>query len=279
MIKIHIDKKTYKGIYSWQDMTLQKFTELASIPMPEGYESFILADGKFGVDNIDHYIEAVSHITDEQVNGDFPQYYRKVIECLTNIPYKKIQLMDRDDMSFMYECYFKPFVVSLLYHAPVINFMGQIKEYEPDQIGSFRIGLRRFYLPESVTIMDQVIPLAKEPAITYTEASDIFRGMKVSKDDVKRLALFMAIYCRKKGEEYSEERTVKRESLFMKAPMSVVWSVFFYTARRLSDSTMIILLFGRLPKQIREVKEKVTTYQSLVTEVLSSRQAAGMSQN
>lgn len=267
MITIKIIKKKYKGVYSWNDITLQRFCDLAAIPMPDGYEAFILADGKFDVENIDQYIEAVSKITDKQIKEDFPAYYRKVIECLSNIPYVKIALMSTEEVNDLYEYYFKPFVISLLYHIPVIHFMGQIKQYEPQQIKSFRIGFNRFRLPETVNIMDQDIPLINEPIITYSEASDIFKGMKVSRDDVKRLALFMAIYCRKKGEKYIEQKTVKREQLFMKVPMSVVWSVFFYTVRRLPDSSMIIQLFGKLPKQIQELRDQVRIYKDLAVVV------------
>jgi hypothetical protein len=263
MIKIKIDKKSYRGVYSWSDLTLQKFCQLSAIPMPEGYEAFIMADGKFSVDNINQYVDAISSITDKQINEEFPIYYRKVIECLTNIPYKKVALMPIENVNQLYDYYFKPFVVSILYHAPVIHFMGQIKPYKPERFKSFRIGLRKFYVPETVNIMDQEIPLAKEPIITYTEASDIFRGMKITKDDVQRLGLFMSIYCRRKGEKYDERKALERQSMFMKVPMSIVWSVFFYTLRRLPDSTWIILLFGKLPKTAAETVLAARDYRNL----------------
>src|ERR1035437_2044964 len=264
MITIKINGKKYKGIYSWSDITLQKFYDLTAIPMPEGYEVFILADGKFSMEDITQYVEAVSKITDKQIKEDFPAYYRKVIECLTNIPYKKVALMSTEDVITFYEYYFKPFVVSILYHAPVIHFMGQIKPYEPEQFKSFRIGLKKFYLPETVIIMDQEVPLAKEPIIAYTEASAVLKDFKITKEDVKRLAWFMAIYCRKKGERYDEQKTIERQSVYMKVPMSIVWSVFFYTIRSLSDYTWIILLFGRLPKTTAETVLAARDYKSFV---------------
>ena len=252
MIQITIGRRKYKGVYSWEDITLKQFCDLAAIKMPEGYESYILADGKFSVENINAYLEAVSNITEKQIKEDFPKYYRQVILCLSNI--KRIDLLTDDQVNDLYEYYFKPFVVSLLYHVPVIHFMGQIKEYEPIPVEYVRIGLNKYRLPEILNITGLEIPLANEPIITYSEASDIFRGMKVSKDDVKRLALFMSIYCRKKGEKYSEAKALERQNEFMKAPMSVVWYVFFYTLRRVPESSMIIQLFGRLPKQIRRGK-------------------------
>ena len=152
--------------------------------------------------------------------------------------------------------------------------MGQITQYEPPAVRSVRIGLKRFKLPETVQIMDQEIPLANEPILTYTEASDIFRGMKINKDDVKRLSLFMAIYCRKKGERYDERKALERQEVFMRCPMSVVWSVFFYTLRRLKDSTVTIQLFGRLPKQMEEIVSAARTYRDSVRSVSSMKSVA-----
>ena len=276
MITITINRHKYRGVYSWQDITLQKFCQLASIPMPEGYESFILADGRYDFekkDSVNNYVDTVSKLTDKQINEDFPAYYRQVIECLTNIPYKKIALLSTEDVNTFYEYYFKPFVVSILYNKPVIHFMGQLKDYQPEEFKKVRLGLfKTFRLPESVNIMDQDIPLAKEPIITYTEASDIFRGLRITKDDVKRLALFMAIYCRKKDERYDERKALQRQSIFMKAPMSVVWSVFFYIVRHLPDSTMIILLFGKLPRTTAEIVQGAKTYRNTAAEDLSTKQ-------
>lgn len=263
MITITINKRKFKGVYRWDDITLQRFCDLAAIKMPEGYEDYIIEDGKFSTETMDSYIAAVSKITDEQLGLDFPDYYRKVISCLTNIPDSLVQRLSTEKVNDIYEYYFKPFVISLLYHTPVIHFMGQLKQYEPDRISKFKIGFQTFRLPEVVNVLDQDIPLANEPIISYTEASDIFRGMKVSKDDVKRLTLFMSIYCRKKGEQYDEKKALERQGLMMRAQMSVVWSVFFYTVRRLQNSSQSIQLFGRLPKQIHEVREQVRAYRNM----------------
>jgi hypothetical protein len=264
MIKIKVGRKYYKGIYNWEDITLQKFCDLAAIPMPAGYEDYIQADGKFTSDTFDQYIDVVSKITDEQINEDFPLYYRKVVECLTNIPINKINQLTNDQIEHIYNCYLRSFVLTLIYHAPVMLYMAQIKHYEPDYIRSFKIGSQRYYLPEVVNIMGQDVPLAREPIITYSEASDIFRGMKVSKEDVKRLALFMSIYCRKKGEKYNEQTALEREPIMMQVPMSIVWSVFFYTIQLLPNYTHSIQLFGRLQRSIREARDQVRDYKSMV---------------
>ena len=227
MIRITINKKKYKGVYSWDDLTLSLFCDLAAINIPDGYEAYILADGKFSVENMEQYIQEVSKITDEQINVLFPDYYRKVINCLTDIPYRTIQSLSLDKVNDLYEYYFKPFVISLLYHTPVIHFMGQVTQYEPPKVNSVRIGLQRFNLPETIHYNGQDIALRNEPIISYSEASDIFKGMKVSREDVRRLAVFMAIYCRKKGEQYDERKALERQDLFMRVPMSIVWTVFF----------------------------------------------------
>jgi hypothetical protein len=265
MITIKIDKKKYKGIYSWDDITLQKFYDLASIEMPEGYESYIKADGDFSTENIDKYVEVVSNITDKQISVDFPIYYRRVIRCLTNIPTEIIAEMSNDRVNEIYEGYFKPFVVSLVFNDPKIRLYGQLVPYYPPQIRAFFCGWSIYWLPKTVRIMDQDIALAEEPVVSYIEASDILRGIRFTKGDIKRLALFMAIYCRKRGERYEEKKSLMREAKFMNLPMSTVWSVFFYTLRRLPDLTLIIRLFGELPKPIREAVHQARNYRSLVT--------------
>lgn len=261
MIRITVGKKKFKGIYRWDEITLQKYSELAAIPMPDGYETFIIADGNFTSERIEEYVAAVEKLTDEQINVTFPAYYRKVISCLSNIPLRF--KLSPEQVTDLYEFYFKPFVLSLTYHTPVIYFMGIIRDFEPEPVKSFRIGLRRFYLPESLELGGESIPLAREPIISYSEASDIFRGMKVGREDVSRLSLFMAIYCRGKGKKYNERKVLRRKELFNRVPMSIVWQVFFYTVRRLPDYTGIIRLFGKLPKSVKESVSAVRDYQSL----------------
>jgi len=265
VIRIRISKKKYRGVYRWDDIPLSQFCDLADITMPEGYEGYILADGDYGPETVDKYVDAVMGITPEQIEG-FTRYYRKVIGCLTNIPVGVINKLNDENINELYEYYFRPFVVSILYNAPVIHFMGQIKDYEPPPIRSFKVKGRRYYLPAMVNIMGQDIPLAEEPIITYSEASDIFRGMKISRNDVRRLALFMAIYCRRLFERYDERKALGRQDVMMQVPMSVVWSVFFYTVRRLRESTLIIQLFGNLPETIQGVIERVRACKSTVRE-------------
>jgi hypothetical protein len=267
MIRITINKKKFKGVYSWDDITLQRFCDLAAIPIPEGYEAYILADGNFSIEHIDRYIEDVSKITEKQINEDFPVYYRKVIGCLTDIPLQVIESMTADQVNDTYEYYFKPFVMSLFYFTPVVRFMGQITTYEPPKVKSIRIGSHRFKLPETINIQGQEIALANEPVIVHADAIDIFGGAVMSKNNINQMALFMAIYCRKKGEKYNDRVANERKDLFMKCPMSVVWSVFFYTLRRITNSITIIQLFGSLPKPIREVKDQVIRYKNLVVTV------------
>jgi len=256
MIRITIGKKKYKGVYSWNDITLERFSQLASIPMPEGYEAFIRADGKFSIENLDQWLDEVSKLTDKQLKEDFPEYYRQVVNCLTNIPAKTIRTMTDEQIGEVYEYYFKPFVLSIIYHTPVMYFLGQFTDYTPESIKKFRIGLHWYHVPKSLVYQGQEFPLADESIMTYSDASDIFRDMKMSQGDVNRLALFMAIYCRRKGEEYNDRIALERHEKFKKLPMSVVWSVFFYTLRRLHFSMIIIKLFGDLPHQITETVQR-----------------------
>jgi hypothetical protein len=262
MIQIKIGKNKFRGIYSWSDITIQKFCELADIAMPPEYDKFLQAEGKFSIDKMDDYLAEISKITDKQLNEEFPVYYRQVVKCLTNIPDSILDKLDPKKINELYEYYFKPFVISIIYNIPFIHFMGQLTPWQPENIKSFRIGLQKFYLPKSVNILNEDVPLAKEPIITYIEASNVFQGMRLTTDQLERMALFMAIYCRKKHERYNEQKTAERKELFMKTPMSVFWSVFFYIIRRLPDSPSTILLFGKLPKTMTEIVSAARVYQN-----------------
>jgi hypothetical protein len=253
MIKIKIGKNYYRGVYRWDDITLSAFCKLASIPMPEGYEKYIVADGM----DDESFLEVILSLSDNQIQESFPAYYRQVIKCLSNIPQHKIDILPAEEVNYLYEFYFKPFVLSLVYNAPVEYFAGQIKPYEPMSFPSFWIGWNKFYVPKTVNILGHEFALYEEPIITYSEAFDIFKGMKIAREDAERLALFMAIYCRKKGEKYNQKKAIERQGVFMKAPMSVVWMVFFCIVRQLPDSSMITQLFGSLPNRMEKTVQRM----------------------
>ena len=273
MISILINKKKFKGVYNWEDITLQLFCNLAAIPIPESYEAFIRADGLFNRDNIDQYIENILKTTEDDLNIVFPNYYKEVVACLSNIPQKTINTLTPDQVADIYDNYFKPFVLSLIYHIPYWYLKGQICEYIPNEVESFRIGWHRYYIPETVVIGGQEIPMKNEPVVSHIEACSAIIGLKLTKDDLKRLSQFMAIYCRRKGEKYTEESVIKRQNLFLKAPMSVVWSVFFYTIRRVNSSEDCFRLFGNLHRSIREVVDLVKILKSMEIADLSLKPA------
>lgn len=266
MIRITINKKRFKGVYKWSDISLKNYCDLAAISPPEGYEAFILADGKYDLmdkETVRQYTEVALSITDEQLAA-FPDYYRKVTACLTNIPEKIINKLPDDKICEMYDYYFKPFVLSLIYQIPVIHFMGQIKQYQPESGKYFRLGLRKYYLPKTLCVDNQEYPLGEEPILSYSEVSDLFTGMKIGRNEVNRLAMFMAIYCRKKNEEYEKVNVLERKEIMMDVHMSTVWAVFFCTLRRLRNSSVLTLSFGSLPKQVRESVAAVRVYKGSV---------------
>lgn len=266
MIKITIGHKKYTGIYRWDEMSLRQFVNLCAIPIPEGYEAYILADGKYDHtrhDSIDEYVRVVNSLTDEQIKKEFPEYYRKVILCLTNIPN---HVLTDELVKELYELHYIPFVVSAIFNAPVISFMGSLKDYIPERVDYIKLHKDKYYLPESITITGIDVPLAKEPIISYLEAGDIFRDLKLSRQ-ADKLSRFMGIYCRKKGEEYRDEYVLSRQLLFMECPMSVVWDVFFCIAVHLPVYLRTILLYGIRPMRLEDRREQVRHLLSTGVEV------------
>jgi hypothetical protein len=266
MITINIQNKRFKGIYSWDDITLSKFMELAAITLPDGYEAYILADGNYDherKDSIDQYLAVISSLTDKQLKEDYPAYYKRVCLCLSDVPE---EYLTSELVLSLYDWYFRPFVYSIIYNAPVISIKGKIVDYTPDYIKSIRIGKETFYFPESIEISGQSFPLAKEWIVTYSDALETVKDMKF-RNNLSQLATFMAIYCRKKNEQYDDTKVAERQILFMSAPMSLIWSVFFYIIQRVIYSGILTRLFGELPRSLAADVLVVRTYRNTVQEV------------
>ena len=265
MITIRIGNKKYKGIYSWDDISIKQFSTLAAVSIPEKYRDYELADGSYDPDKPDSvvtYANIIENLTSKDLSDVFPDYYRSVICVLTNIPESVINTLSVDRITEIYE-HVKPFVLSLIYHAPVTYNMGVIEPYEAPMLKSFRVGMNKFYFPKSLHVNGQDYPLFSETAGAYTEASDTLGTMTFNKDDIKRFAQFMAIYCRKRKERYSDNIVLKREKIFLNVPMSIVWSVFFYTLKQVPFYTSVTQLFGNRQRSLQEVVSQ--THKSLVT--------------
>lgn len=270
MIRIQIGRRRYKGPYLWSDITLEQYITLAGIPIPAKYRAYALANEKFDSnkkESIDQYLDTIAEIGEEELTVSFPSFYKSVIQILTDIPPGIIRNLSENQTTQIFDFYLRPFLLSLIFNTPVISLFGQLKDYEPPQISKIRIGLQVFILPKTIRINGTDNPLAQEPIITYAEACDLFKKSHgFTKDEIVNLPLLMAIYCRKKGEEYDEKRSLERVEIFKKATMDQVWSLFFYISRRLPGSGTFTQLFLTAIKPIKAIIKNLQNYQILETE-------------
>lgn len=270
MIRIQIGRKKYKGAYLWSDITLEQYITLAGIPIPAKYQNYVLTNERFDYnkkETVDQYMDAIAEFTEEDLTVTFPEFYKRVIKVLTDIPPEEIKGLEEEQITQIYDYHLRPFVLSLIYNTPVVSLFGKIKEYEAPMMKRIRIGSRIYHFPESVRIQGEDIPLAKEPIITYSEACDLFiKSGGFTREDIASLPLLMAIYCRRKGEPYDERKSLERKDIFRKATMDQVWSLFFYTSQRLYASGNFTLLFSAIPKPITKIARAVRTLATLETE-------------
>ena len=103
----------------------------------------------------------------------------------------------------------------------VVGVLG-IVDYPVKGIGSFRYKGRRYILPKSGSdISGELTPLSGVTAIEFCLLSDI-----VSAGNMAMAPLAVAVMCRRKGEQYSEEIAQKRAALFGSLPASVFWELW-----------------------------------------------------
>jgi len=259
MIIITIDSKPYHAVYRWEDLSLGKFIELSRIEMPEKLKALYVTSASMNTPDArdkkkarEGYKIASEAILPADLRKHFPEYYGKVIGLLSDIPKEVIDIMDAELRATLYDNYFKGFVMSLVYNSPVDILGGKIIEYNPPEVTSFEIGGEEFFFPESLKIGGDLVPMAHESILSFSEASEIDLAIQDLMDEgVSKFPLFMAVYCRKKNEQYSEGMVLEREPLFNNVTMDIAWSLFFYTGKLITALSRSLALFSR--EAVRQV--------------------------
>jgi len=235
MRRVEIRGKWYQACSEWEDLTLEQFIKLSQIDVPAKLERLWIASSQLHVEDKkekekaqDEYKQANEAITERDYVKVFPEYYGKVIQELTEIPAKIVDLMHPDIRVDLFDNLLRGFVLSLVYSAPVIIKNNEADLYEPKDIKSFKIDGEKYYFPKSLRLYGDVIPMADEEVAPFAEAADIDLAIReLRRDGVLRFPLFMGIYCRKEGEQYEEKIALQRAEIFKKVDMSIVWSLFF----------------------------------------------------
>jgi hypothetical protein len=244
MIQIDHEGKQYTGRTEWGDITLAQFIELSKIPIPEKLRAYFIGLGQLSdlPESEKAYTDALAAITETDWLKNFPKYYGEVFSVLTDMPKEAIDTINGETRSEMFERFFRHFIMTLCYDIPMMTEDGKQKEYIAPKMDSFDIEGETFYFPKSLRIMGADVPMAGEDVVTFSEGADIELAIRsLAQEGLEKFPMFMAVYCRKEGEKYSEDVVMSREELFLKTPMDAVWSLFFYTEELTLTSTLTIL--------------------------------------
>lgn len=245
MITLTIDEKQYHAPQDWDEMTLGKFVELCKIPIPEKLRNLWIASAS---DDDDEYKKADEAVGTEETVKVFPDYFGKVLGCLTDLPQDVIDRTDGALREQFFNAHLRHFIYSSFARYPVHIVNGKLEMYDPPYKTSFVLNDVVYYLPRDLKVYGDTIPLGGERAITFTEASDIEVALRnMAEGAAERLPMFVAIYCRPEETEYTEEGTLAREKLFMDLSMEEVWRVFFCIYRQL----------GKFQNYIHEYSKRV----------------------
>lgn len=254
MIRVKIAGSDYGIKNSWDDVTLQEFTAVCQLTIPERlrekYAYYLTGDRRKKPPEDDSY---------EDIVKTFPRFYGEVIALLSDIPPEVIDRIEWSVRTTLFQDYLIHIVETVLSPSPlVINDEGKIELFKERQAESVIFEGERYQFPKSLRFGDNLIPLSEEKIITFAEASDIQIALhEWATQGVNAMAQVAAVYLRKEGEEYSEKLVLERMERFRTLPMSVVWELFFCMTRLGRESLNDILsslqeaLQGRKPQEER----------------------------
>lgn len=224
-------EEIYQAPQDWTEVTLKKFIELCNIDIPEKLRNLWVASAS---ESDEEYNKASDQIKYQELEKEFPTYYGEVMKLLTNIPHSVIDLIHGATREEFFNKHLRYFIYSSFAKYPVFFKDGKTVLYDPPYKKSFKLNGKEYFLPENLKVYGEEIPMGKEKAITFAEASDIEVALRdMAEGAANRLPMFVAIYCREKGEEYDEDKVIQRADDFMDLPMEEVWRVFFCMFKQL----------------------------------------------
>jgi len=219
---IKINEKEYQ-IKDWDVLTIAEAQQLTDIELPKKMKKLYQAKDE------KEYEEAQKKITaNDEI--EFGEYAGEVLRIMSDIPDDLIDYMQYYDRNDLYEYHCREKIVSLLSDIPL---------YEPKGMKSFKLNGDVFHFPKGLKIFDKYLPNHSEKSLTFVEGQAIFKAYMETKDK-GNIAMLIAVYCRPKGEQYDEKKTIERAEKFKSLPMEVAWELFFYIYKQLNMSVRTI---------------------------------------
>lgn len=221
-IKYH-NRPTYIKT-KWKELTLHEGKALLAIAkkLPGSIQELYRLKTLKEEGNAKREKQLLKQIKKEDEVKNLPLLYRQMIKIVSGLTDKELRHMWPGEIASLYYQYVMKFAVGLLV----------IPTYRAEGIRSFKHKGERYYLPASAEILDQNIPGVELTALEFTEVADLQLAADYPLENAEKI---IAILCRPqrdgKIEAYNEQRCMKRAQSFESLPMSVVWEVFFCSAR------------------------------------------------
>jgi len=249
MIEIRTpDHGTFEAANEWKDLTLRQFEELAHLEVPEKLRDLWIAASK-GTE--EEYEKIADSISSAEHMGPHADYFRSVMELLTTMPAKLLKITEWTLVTDFYYEYLHQFVISTFYQVPQIKSDKGMVALEPKKIDYFKYRDTKYYLPKSLHVFQNEIPMGEEKIAAFAEASDIEIAFKdLEEKGVRKFAVIVGIYCREKGQEYDQKQALQRAEAFRNLDMETVWSVFFCITELYRQSTNGINQYLKRPEDL-----------------------------
>lgn len=206
MLRVKIAGKRFRIPTHWEDITL---AQCAWLYYKTNEQPPAL---------LDYYRSFASDMAPEPYANidELTRFTSEVVGYLADVPEELMLQTRREDIMMIAMAVLPRFVIGVL----------GIVDYSVRGITSFRCKGRRYYLPKSGTdISGELTPLSGVTAIEFCLLSDI-----VSAGNMAIAPLAVAVMCRLKGEQYSENIAQKRAILFGSLPASVFWELWAQTS-------------------------------------------------
>jgi len=236
MLTAEINKVNCRIAQDWSDISLSKCIQLNKIiaEMPKSLIEIYKEKG-----------EKKENLLNQAENEgltikEFPIFYGKVIEILTDIDAKTLISEHRTEL---YHRFLLKFVIDAYHGFSTDMLMGDSFEWgdvRMDEKGFYKyegghysfdewVNNETYYFPTSEIKMGTTVPFCSESAEVFTESADLqIAAKKVAANQYDYVKNIVSILCRKKDEKYNEAEMLARTDLFENLPMSYVWRVFFY---------------------------------------------------
>ena len=203
----------------WKDFTLETAMKLKALEMP-------------AFENIFDTFEEFEKV-------------KQAIVLLSDFTEKTIEQTHPEALAYLYWEYL---------HEFVLNLTLPVAEVEVSEVTTFKVGDKTYFLPESLSIDDDVILQHSQTARPFCEATDLLRQLnKVQKEGLKAMPLFISTIVKDKPSEvWNEQRVIERAEELKQMDMQTFWDVFFYIVRlwnKYNNNVLNYLLAGGAAKR------------------------------